>query len=118
MFGRDADFARAVVTELAQCYRNVVKATKELKLRTSRERLANYVLRSQNRAGGAPEFTLQSEKRRLASYLGMTPENLSRAIKSLRPHGVEINGARVVITDQVALNEIAKPNPLIDDQSI
>ena len=49
VFIEDAEFARAVVTELAQCYRVVVKSQKDLKLRTSLERLANYLLRQQNR---------------------------------------------------------------------
>ena len=58
VFDRDGDFARAIVTELAQCYRSVVKTTKDLKLRTSLERLANYLLREQKRAGGAAGFDL------------------------------------------------------------
>ncbi|WP_299670684.1 cyclic nucleotide-binding domain-containing protein [uncultured Roseobacter sp.] len=40
VFDIDAKFARAIVAELAQCYRSVVKNTKDLKLRTSLERLA------------------------------------------------------------------------------
>ncbi|MEP4431270.1 MAG: cyclic nucleotide-binding domain-containing protein, partial [Hyphomicrobiales bacterium] len=91
VFDNDNNFARSVVTELAGCYRSVVKNTKNLKLRTSLERLANYVLRCHVREKGALDFELRTEKRRLASYLGMTPENLSRAIKALRPYGVEIN---------------------------
>ncbi|TDK49631.1 helix-turn-helix domain-containing protein [Antarcticimicrobium luteum] len=115
VFEADSDFARAVVTELAQCYRAVVKTTKNLKLRTSQERLANYLLRNHRRAGGALEFDLQVEKRRLASFLGMTPENLSRAIKALRPYGVEIDGATVRITNLADLEQFARPSPLIDD---
>ena len=117
IFSRDGDFARAVVTELAHCFRSVVKSSKDLKLRTSRERLANYLLRQQQRMGGERTFQLQTEKRRLASYLGMTPENLSRAIKGLRPHGIEVNGANVTITDEAALLAFAQPNPLIDDHA-
>lgn len=115
-FQRDNAFARAVVTELAICYRTVVKNTKNLKLRTSLERLANYLLRSYLRAGTA-EFDLLMEKRRLASFLGMTPENLSRAIRALQPYGVQIDGARVEITNLPDLQRLAKPSPLIDDYS-
>lgn len=117
IFDKDAIFARAIVTELAQCYRSVVKNTKDLKLRTSLERLANYLLRQQKTAGGRSEFELSVEKRRLASYLGMTPENLSRAFKSLQPYGVKVHGNRVAITDQKDLSQFAKPSPLIDDYS-
>jgi len=117
IFDADNDFARAIVTELAYCYRSSVKKTKDLKLRTSLERLANYLLRQQTRAGGGSEFDLQTEKRRLASYLGMTPENLSRAFKALQPYGVTVDGNRVLIKDQKDLVKFAKPNPLIDDDS-
>ena len=117
IFDVDHDFARAIVTELAYCYRSSVKKTKDLKLRSSLERLANYLLRQQSRAGGVDEFDLQTEKRRLASYLGMTPENLSRAFKALKPYGVTVDGNRVMIRDQADLEKFAKPNPLIDDKS-
>ncbi len=115
VFEIDAGFARAVVNELAQCYRTVVKNTKDLKLRTSLERLANYLLRQQIRAGGTSEFELMYEKRRLASFLAMTPENLSRSIKGLVPYGVNVEGTTVTITNQADLELFAKPNPLIDD---
>lgn len=118
VFMQDVQFARAIVTELAQCYRVAIKSQKDLKLRTSLERLANYLLRQQVRAGGANEFELTLEKRRLASFLGMTPENLSRAFKGLQPYGVVVNGNRVEIRDIKDLEAFANPNPLIDDYAI
>lgn len=115
IFDADGNFARSIVTELAQCYRSVVKAQKDLKLRSSLERLANYLLRQQRRAGVAASFDLDCEKRRLASVLGMTPENLSRAFKGLQPYGLQVDGSRVTITNQAEFERFAKPNPLIDD---
>ncbi|MDO8884288.1 cyclic nucleotide-binding domain-containing protein [Pseudotabrizicola sp.] len=117
IFDADSNFARAIVTELAQCYRSVIKTQKDLKLRTSLERLANYLLRQQKRSGGGASFELDFEKRRLASVLGMTPENLSRAFKGLQPYGVTVNGTNIIVTDQIDLEHFAKPNPLIDDFS-
>ncbi|MBL4812073.1 MAG: helix-turn-helix domain-containing protein [Rhodobacteraceae bacterium] len=117
IFDIDHMFARAVVTELAQCYRSVVKGTKDLKLRTSVERLANYLLRQQSLAGGGPKFTLRTEKRRLAAFLNMTPENMSRAIKTLKPYGVSVARNIVTIHDQEELKKFAKPTVLIDDYS-
>ena len=61
------------------------------------------------------QFDLPIEKRRLASVLGMTPENLSRAIKSLQPYGVIIDGQTISITNLDDLKGLAKPTPLIDD---
>lgn len=115
IFDADSGFARAIVTELALCYRSVIKAQKDLKLRTSSERLANYLLRAQARADDQNEFELGCEKRRLASVLGITPEHLSRAFKGLQPHGVVATGTRVRITDEARLERFARPNPLIDD---
>mgnify|MGYP001828274642 FL=1 len=116
VFAEDSSFAQAIVAELAQCYRAVVKNTKDLKLRTSLERLANYLLRQQERTGSL-EFDLTMEKRRLASFLGMTPENLSRAFKGLEPYGVKVAQNHIQITDLQDLTRYAKPNPLIDDYS-
>jgi CRP/FNR family transcriptional regulator, transcriptional activator FtrB len=117
IFDVDNDFARAVVAELAQCYRSVVKSAKDMKLRNSVERLANYLLRQYGRSDDPSGFELVMEKRRLASFLGMTPENMSRAIKALQPYGVTIDGTRVHIADPGDLARLAKPTPLIDDQS-
>lgn len=115
IFDVDGAFARAIVTELAQCYRSVIKSQKDLKLRSSLERLANYLLRQQKRAGGVEAFDLDFEKRRLASVLGMTPENLSRAFKGLQPYGITVEGTRITISNQADVERFAKPNPLIDD---
>lgn len=116
MFAADSVFAQAIVCELAQCYRSVVKNTKDLKLRTSLERLANYLLRQQGRTGSA-EFDLTMEKRRLASFLGMTPENLSRAFKGLESRSVKVSGNHITINDPADLIRFAKPHPFIDDYS-
>ncbi len=114
MFRRDGEFALAVIDELAACYRSVVRSAKSMKLRNSRERVASYLLRQSLLAGGTPSYTLPVEKRLLASYLGMTPENLSRTLKTLEADGVKIDGARVIITDRAKLTALAKPDRLID----
>lgn len=118
IFDVDTKFARSIVTELARCYRSVIKNTKDLKLRTSLERLANYILRQQENSNGAAQFELQTEKRRLASFFGMTPENLSRAFKGLQQHGVAIRGQSVTIVDREKLVSFAKPSQLIDSNTI
>ena len=117
IFDADPEFARSIVAELAMCYRSVVKNTKNLKLRTSLERLANYLLRHQNLSDDKAEFELFIEKRRLASLLGMTPENLSRAFKGLQSYTVTISGNRIAINDLEVLRKFAKPSELIDDYS-
>lgn len=117
VFRSDADFAMATTVELAGCYRGVVRHAKNLKLRTARERIAAWMLRAAAQSGGGRSFMLPVEKRVLASYLGMTPENLSRAIRSLEADGLKVDGARVVLTDPGRLAELARPDPLMDGTS-
>ena len=59
-------------------------------------------------------YSLPVEKRLLASYLGMTPENLSRTMKTLEADGIKLDGTRVIITDRAKLTALAKPDQLID----
>jgi CRP/FNR family transcriptional activator FtrB len=114
LFGRDSAFARAIVAELALRYRGMVRALKDHKLRTSAERLANWILETDRLQGGSGRVVLPHDKRTLASRLGMTPENLSRSLASLAAHGVAGSGRDIVITDRDALLSWAKPDPLID----
>jgi CRP/FNR family transcriptional activator FtrB len=114
VFSRDASFARAIVAELALRYRDVVRALKDHKLRTSAERLANWILETDREQGGSGRVVLPHDKRTLASRLGMTPENLSRSLANLAAHGVAGSGREIVITDRTALQDWAKPDPLID----
>ena len=114
MFRRDSEFAVSVINELAFCYRSVVRSAKSLKLRNSRERVAAYLLRQSSLAGGALSYILPVEKRLLASFLGMTAENLSRTLRTLHADGVKIDGARVIITDRARLTALARPDSLID----
>ncbi|GHC52123.1 helix-turn-helix domain-containing protein [Neogemmobacter tilapiae] len=113
-FRQDPDFAVSVVTELAGCYRAVIRHTKGLKLRNSRERIAAWFWRQAAQRGNLASFVLPVEKRFLASYLGMTPENLSRSLKSLEADGVKVDGSRVIITDRARLEALVQPDPLID----
>lgn len=114
VFDRDAVFARAIVNEMAERYRDIVRAYKNEKLRTSTARLANWILREDIRQGQTHMVSLTIDKRTLASRLGMTPENLSRNLGQLTSHGVRVAGRDIVIEDIAALNNFAKPNALID----
>ncbi|MBB6252089.1 cyclic nucleotide-binding domain-containing protein [Nitrospirillum iridis] len=111
----DPAFMRAVIMELARGYRRAIKDVKNLKLRTSAERLANWILREADIQGGLT-VTLPFEKRVLASRLGMTPENLSRAFATLRTQGVDVTGSHIEIKDVVLLTRFAQPDPLIDHE--
>ncbi len=117
IFQKDEAFARAIVVELASCYRSVVKEHKDIKLRTAVERLANRLLRYHNDQGSTGSLDLPYDKRTLASLLGMTPENLSRAFNTLKPYGVAVDGLTIRLDDVGSLETLAKPNTLIDDRT-
>lgn len=112
--GTDEGFARAVVAELARGYRGTIKELKNQKLRSAAERLANWLLQECGRTGASAGVELDVEKRKLASLLGMTPENLSRAFSTLRDYGVSSAGSAIRIAEPDALRAFARPNPLID----
>jgi CRP/FNR family transcriptional activator FtrB len=117
-FQADESFTRAIVQELASCYRGVVKEHKDLKLRTAVERLANRLIRYHDDQGASGTLDLPYDKRTIASLLGMTPENLSRAFNTLKPYGVDVDGATVKLSDLKSLETLAKPNPLIDERGV
>lgn len=107
-------FGIAVARELSGCYRGLVRSIKSHKLRGGLERLANYLVTQRVREGNTELVRLPHEKRLLASLLGMTPENLSRAFNTLQHYGVVVEGANVRITKPRDLERLAKPDPLID----
>jgi CRP/FNR family transcriptional regulator, transcriptional activator FtrB len=115
LLGQDSAFAHAIVRELASSFRGMIKQVKNQRLRTSVERLANWIVRQNLLQGGIGRFTLPHDKRTLALRLGMTPESLSRNLAALSRHGVMARGRAVVIKDMVALTAFAKPSPSIDD---
>lgn len=111
-FDEDNAFARAIVRELSRSFRGVMKELKGQKLRTSAERLANWILAHHARNG---RFVLPYDKRTLASLLGMTPENLSRNLAHLGDFGVAARGREIVVRDTAKLRSFADPTPSIDD---
>ena len=114
-FAEDAAFARAMAIELAHAYRGVVKELKNQKLRSSLERLANWLLARNAETGGKNRFELPFEKKILASRLGMAPEVLSRTFSALSAYKVRVQGPMVELDDIAALTTLAKPANTIDD---
>lgn len=108
--GKDHALMEATMRELALAYRDLVLALADMKLRQSAERLGNLLLQQERRQGVPGKVQFRTEKRLLASLLGMTPENLSRAFAVLGQHGVGANGTTAIITDRVALESFARPD--------
>jgi len=114
----DVEFSRSMVQELAGNYRSLMKALKGQKLRSATERLANYLLQQKESQGGHSRIILPHGKRTLASLLGMTPENLSRAFSALKQYGIDVNSREVSIGKLADLENFARPSPFIDDDKV
>jgi CRP/FNR family transcriptional activator FtrB len=106
----DADpaFSRAITYELARELRDLMQDFKSHRLRTSVERLAEWMLRSDQETGSTGTFVIPHDKCTLASYLGMEPESLSRNLAALANAGVSVRGRQVCVSDPAALAEIAR----------
>jgi CRP/FNR family transcriptional activator FtrB len=104
----DPSFARVIAYQVAGELRDVIEDIKNQRMRTTIERLAEWILRSDQVAGGKGRFMLPHSKHILASQLGMAPENLSRNFAALVPFGVSVHGRQISLTNRTALAELAR----------
>lgn len=118
VFHTDPAFAHKIAEELAKGYRSLVKEVSNLKLRSSLERLANWLLQQADRSGPTASFTFPFDKKTLAAKLGVAPEVLSRNFAALAAYGVTVTGKSVVVTDMALLENFAKPSAVIDDPEV
>lgn len=73
-------------------------------------RLAAYLLDLPTRSGDSLGVRLPWPKKDVASYLGTTPESLSRALDRLQKAGtIRVNGAEVELLDPAGLESLAEP---------
>ena len=107
---QDTALMQATMRELAFAYRDLVLALADMKLRQSAERLARYLLQNELIDEAPGQTLLRAEKRVVASLLGMTPENLSRAFGMLSKFGVEVKGQKIMISDRATLEAFARPD--------
>lgn len=106
--------AQAVIGSLAHQFRRMVRQVKNLKLRTSSERVGCYVLALSARQGTPGRAVLPYEKHLIASELGITRESFSRALSALEKSGLSVHGETILITDAARLAAECRPDPLID----
>lgn len=107
--------ALAMLASLASQFRRMVRQIKDLKLRTSTQRLAAFLLHLADPAVDGAVVELPVNKQVLASRLGMTPENLSRAFAALTEQEIQIKGRTVVVGSIDRLRTYCRPDTLIDD---
>lgn len=97
--------AQAILDSLSTQFRVLVRELKTLKLKSTPQRLALYLLSRTVKRGGTTVLWLPYTKSLIAARIGIRPETLSRAFSALRQHGVRVEGVRVVIEDVSALAE-------------
>lgn len=113
----DPKLAQAVIGSLATQFRRMVRQIKNLKLRSTTERVGCYVLALAARQGTPDRAELPYEKTLIASELGMTRESFSRTLATLEKSGLQVEGQTILIRDAAALAAVCHPDPLIDSDA-
>lgn len=103
----DAQLAMGLLQYIAGANRRMVTQLFRQKTATTAERLASWILDEGGRWHGSNEIPLSFPKQHLASYLGTSPENLSRAITVLRQIGTRVEKRRIIISDLESLRQVA-----------
>ena len=110
----DPALAHIVIGSLANQFRRMVRQVKNLKLRSSTQRVGCYILALSQRQGTPDQAVLPYEKNLIASELGITRESFSRALSSLEKSGIRVEGQTIAILDGARLAAECAPDPLID----
>ena len=111
----DPRFAISVSRDLAGCYRGLVRNIKNIKLRNSTERLANHLLAQRAIDSSGSTVILHHEKRILASPRHDAGKSLALVCRPA--NGVSVQGSVVTLANTAALEQLAKPDPLIDNNA-
>jgi CRP/FNR family transcriptional regulator len=105
-----ADYPRVAMTMLRSVARRLEATERQVSEITGRSvesRLGEYLVAAAGEAGTAPgaEYRLPMPKKDLASYLGTTPETLSRRLHALADQGLIAlgRGNRVAVLDESGL---------------
>lgn len=113
LLDRAPKLALALLHSLSKDFRNLVLQVRDLKVRTTAQRLGCYLLTLvPDPSATEAVIRLPFEKGLLAARLGCRQENLSRAFAALRELGVETRGARVTLRDIPRLTAYAMPDYL------
>jgi CRP/FNR family transcriptional activator FtrB len=118
MAAQDAVLAAQVFGSLALECRHMIRQLKNLKLRTATERVGCHILSLSKQQGTPRRAILPYEKALIASELGMTRESFSRALSTLRRHGIKVKDNAITIADPGRLKALVNVDPLIDEPDV
>ena len=108
-----------LLRSVSRDFGTMVQQVRDLKLRTTAQRLGCYLLaRVKDPDAAKADFRLPFDKGLLAARLGCRQENLSRAFATLRDHGVETHGSRVILHDIPRLRAVALPDELSEPEPL
>lgn len=113
---RDPALAVRAFGELAIAHQQLLTAAASQRLRSAQTRVGDYLLSLTPEPEGAVVVRLPYGKHLLASLLGMTPENFSRAMGRLCVHGVTMRGGDVRIDRVERLRTALAGGPGQQDQ--
>jgi CRP/FNR family transcriptional regulator, dissimilatory nitrate respiration regulator len=99
----DTELCFRMMASMALHLRRLVGQVEQLTVRSSSERVAQFLLKLARNGAESAIVQLPYDKGLIAARLGMQPETLSRALAKLRPLGVDTHGSRVTIRDIAAL---------------
>jgi CRP-like cAMP-binding protein len=108
--GRDAGFARRMLSGLSRRVQGLIRDVEAYSLRSSQERVIGYLLADvpERANGSAAEVHLTPGKSVIASRLNMTPEHFSRILHELAASGlIAVEGRTVRIPDIARLRGVA-----------
>jgi CRP/FNR family transcriptional activator FtrB len=115
----EVQLANTLLRSVSREFRTMVRQVRDLKLRTAAQRLGCYLLaRVKDGQATRADFRLPFDKGLLAARLGCRQENLSRAFATLRAHGVETHGSRVILHDIPGLKALAVPDDVSDPEAL
>ncbi len=116
---QDSRLANMLLRSVSRDFGTMVQQVRDLKLRTTAQRLGCYLLaRVKDPDAAKADFRLPFDKGLLAARLGCRQENLSRAFATLRDHGVETHGSRVILHDIPRLRAVALPDELSEPEPL
>jgi CRP-like cAMP-binding protein len=103
----NGDYALKMMAAMSRHMRRLVQQVERITLKSSTERVAEFLVKLCPQRTGAAVIRLPMDKALIAGRLGMQPETLSRSLAKLRSLGVVSNGPQVSIADVAALREMS-----------
>lgn len=112
LIDEDVALAASCARMLSRHWRILISQIKEIKTQSALERVAHFIVSQAPATTGEAVLALPGMKKEVATRLGITPETLSRTLRTLRKYGVEAEGDtfRIASLERVA-SLLESPSP-------